>query len=98
MSLLSPDTWGTSRKAGRNVLTSAVKRIDRAVYTALADYQRGALSPGLHELGLEEGGVELSTSGGFIEDIQPELDRFRERIVSGEIEVPTVPMSRRKRS
>jgi basic membrane lipoprotein Med (substrate-binding protein (PBP1-ABC) superfamily)/DNA-binding SARP family transcriptional activator len=98
MSLLSPDTWGTSRKAGRNVLTSAVKRIDRAVYTALADYQRGTLSPGLHELGLEEGGVELSTSGGFIEDIQSELDRFRERIVSGEIEVPTVPVSRRKGS
>jgi basic membrane protein A and related proteins len=90
--------FGTSRKAHRNVLTSAVKRIDRAVYTALADYRRGALASGVHELGLAEGGVELARSGGFIDDIRPELERFRQRIISGEIKVPTVPVSRRGRS
>jgi basic membrane protein A and related proteins len=78
------------------ILTSMVKRFDRAAATALADYRRGTLTTGRHELGLADGGVELSSSGGFIDDIRPQLDWFRERIVSGEIRVPRVPANRRE--
>jgi basic membrane lipoprotein Med (substrate-binding protein (PBP1-ABC) superfamily)/DNA-binding SARP family transcriptional activator len=80
--------------ARRNVLTSMLKRADRAAYTAVAEYARGALTPGIRRLGLESGGVELASSGGFIDDIRPELDRFRKRIMAGEIAVPVVPTSK----
>jgi basic membrane lipoprotein Med (substrate-binding protein (PBP1-ABC) superfamily) len=81
-----------------HVLTSMLKRVDRAAYMALADYAAGTLIPGARRLGLASGGVGLSTSGGFIDDIRPELERLREQIISGEIKVPTVPASRRSGS
>ncbi len=36
-------------------------------------------------------GVGYSVSGGFIDDIVPELEEWKAKIVSGEIEVPTEP-------
>jgi basic membrane protein A and related proteins len=87
---------GFSPKAVQpHVLTSMLKRVDRAAYMALADYAAGTLTPGARRLGLTSGGVGLSTSGGFIDDIRPELEHLREQIISGEIKVPTVPASRR---
>jgi basic membrane lipoprotein Med (substrate-binding protein (PBP1-ABC) superfamily) len=87
---------GFSPKAVQpHVLTSMLKRVDRAAYVALADYKDGRLTPGVRRLGLDSGGVGLSTSGGFIDDIRPQLDRLRKQIMAGEIDVPTVPASRR---
>jgi basic membrane lipoprotein Med (substrate-binding protein (PBP1-ABC) superfamily)/DNA-binding SARP family transcriptional activator len=82
---VSPDT------VRRHVLTSMVKRIDRAIDVLLNDYARGKLPAGVLELGLGSGAVELSISGGYIDDIRPELDRLRNRIIAGDIKVPTVP-------
>jgi hypothetical protein len=45
-------------------------------------------------LDLATGAVDLADSGGFIDDIRPELDRLRERIIAGEIDVPTIPTER----
>jgi basic membrane lipoprotein Med (substrate-binding protein (PBP1-ABC) superfamily)/DNA-binding SARP family transcriptional activator len=81
-----------------HVLTSMLKRVDRAAYVALADYADGKLAPGVRRLGLESGSMGLSSSGGFIDDIRPHLDRLRRRIIAGEIRVPRVPAARRDRS
>jgi basic membrane protein A len=72
-----------------------LKRFDRAAYLALAEYADGTLRPRVQRLGLGSGGVGLAFSGGFIDDIRPRLDRLRRRIIAGDIEVPTVPDSRR---
>jgi basic membrane lipoprotein Med (substrate-binding protein (PBP1-ABC) superfamily)/DNA-binding SARP family transcriptional activator len=77
-----------------HVLTSMVKREDRATYVALQDYARGTLIPGIHEFDLAAGGVDISYSGGFIDDIRSEIETMRERIISGEIVVPLVPADR----
>jgi basic membrane lipoprotein Med (substrate-binding protein (PBP1-ABC) superfamily)/DNA-binding SARP family transcriptional activator len=93
---LAPGGFGVSPRGWRaHILTSMVKRVDRAVELTLTAYERGRLSPGMQRLGLKDGGVELARSGGFIDDIRPELDRLRRRIETGEIKVPTVPVSRR---
>ncbi len=82
---LDPAAWPP------HVLTSMVKRIDNATYAVLAEYSRGIFTPGVRELGLAEGGVDISYSGGFIDDIRPQIERLRQQIIAGEIEVPTVP-------
>jgi hypothetical protein len=42
-------------------------------------------------LDLESGGVDISYSGGFIDDIRPRLEELRSQIVSGRLAVPCVP-------
>jgi basic membrane protein A len=74
-----------------HILTSVTKRLDVAFRAVLGDYARGSLAPGARSLGLAEGGVDISYSGGFINDIRPMLEALRARIISGEIKVPTVP-------
>ena len=74
-----------------HILISVAKRLDRAIYSAIADYGGGTLVPGRMYLGLAEGGVELSTSGAYIDDISPQLGTLRRAIISGEIDVPTQP-------
>ena len=38
---------------------------------------------------LSTDGVGLSTSGGFIDDIQSDIDKYRQQIIDGDIDVPT---------
>jgi hypothetical protein len=38
--------------------------------------------------------VDISYSGGFIDDIRPQNEALRERIISGEVAVPVVPEDR----
>lgn len=83
-----PETWK------HHILTSMLKRIDVVVETSLADYRAGTLEPGVRILGLAEGGVDYSRSGGFIEDIIGQLEAFRGDIISGVIVVPDVPDGR----
>lgn len=75
-----------------HILTSLEKRLDAAFYAVLADYARDTLAPGERSFGLLEGGVEISYSGGFIDDLRPQLEGLTAAIISGEIEVPTVPI------
>ena len=96
ISTFDPTELGISGETVReHVLTSMLKRLDRGAYLALAGYADGTLRPGVQRLGLASGGVGLAFSGGFIDDIRPRLDQLRKRIIAGDIEVPTVPDSRR---
>jgi basic membrane lipoprotein Med (substrate-binding protein (PBP1-ABC) superfamily)/DNA-binding SARP family transcriptional activator len=76
-----------------HILTSMIKRMDVAVYRTVQDFTQGTLTPGERVYDLADGGVEYATSGGFVDDIVPELERLKLAIIDGRIQVPTVPAS-----
>jgi basic membrane protein A len=74
------------------ILTSMLKRVDNAVSAFIDSYVDGSIEGGSDIVyDLEADGVGLSTSGGFIDDIQDQIEDYRQQIVDGEIEVPTTP-------
>jgi basic membrane protein A and related proteins len=77
-----------------HILTSMLKRYDVAVHATIMDHQRGALEAGDRVLDLASEGVDYATSGGFIDEHVPVLEQLRRDIISGRIEVPTVPDGR----
>ena len=77
-----------------HILTSVVKGIDTAIYNVLAEYAQGTFTPGTRKEGLEAGGIGISYSGGYIDDIRDELEALKAKIIAGEIDVPCVPEDR----
>jgi basic membrane protein A len=74
------------------IMTSMLKRVDNAVLAFVGEFVDGNVEGGTDILyDLESEGVGLATSGGFIDDIQGDIDAFRQQIIDGEIEVPTTP-------
>lgn len=75
------------------VLTSMVKRVDEAVYSTIKDYLEGNFSAGAKVYGLAENGVGVSEFKYTREQIGAEnlakLESVKQRILSGEIKVPT---------
>jgi basic membrane protein A and related proteins len=87
-SLSSDDPWRA------HILTSAVKRYDRAAHALLTEYSSGHFTSGPRQFDLASDGLELAGSGGFIADLRPHLERLRHRIVAREIRVPIIPADR----
>ncbi|MEM8619957.1 MAG: BMP family ABC transporter substrate-binding protein [Actinomycetota bacterium] len=73
------------------ILTSMLKRVDVATFNTISSFVNGTFEGGVQEFDLASQGVGYSTSGGFVDDIVPQLDEFIVQIESGEIEVPTTP-------
>jgi basic membrane protein A len=73
------------------ILTSMLKRVDVAVYEAITAFVNGEAEPGVNVFDLSVDGVGYSTEGGFLTDIEADLEAFKQQIVDGEIEVPTTP-------
>jgi basic membrane protein A len=73
------------------ILTSMLKRVDVAVGTTILDFLEGNFTSGVARYSLAEDGVGYSTSGGFIDDIVPELEDYKSQIIDGTIVVPEVP-------
>ncbi|MFW3169925.1 BMP family lipoprotein [Geodermatophilus sp. CPCC 206100] len=74
------------------IMTSMLKRVDNAVEAFIGEFVDGSVAGGEDErFDLESEGVGLATTGGFIDDIQGEIDDYRQQIIGGEIEVPTTP-------
>ncbi|AZI58586.1 BMP family ABC transporter substrate-binding protein [Nakamurella antarctica] len=71
------------------ILTSMLKRVDSAVYQTIKAVQDGDKSGGIQTFDLKVDGVGYATSGGYIDDIVPQLEAFKAKIISGEIKVPT---------
>jgi basic membrane protein A len=73
-------------------MTSMLKRVDNAVLAFVGEFVDGNVEGGTDIMyDLESEGVGLATTGGFIDDIQEDIDGFRQQIIDGEIEVPTTP-------
>jgi basic membrane protein A and related proteins len=72
------------------IMTSMLKRVDNAVEQFINDYAEGNVtgaSDVLNDLSTE--GIGLATSGGFIDDIQDDVDQYSQQIIDGTITVPT---------
>jgi basic membrane lipoprotein Med (substrate-binding protein (PBP1-ABC) superfamily)/DNA-binding SARP family transcriptional activator len=76
-----------------HVLTSMIKRLDVAVYRTIKDFAHGTFVSGERILGLAEEGIDYATSGGFVDDIVPDLEQLKRDIIDGRLQVPTVPAS-----
>jgi basic membrane protein A len=73
------------------ILTSMVKNVDVGVYDFIKSVHDGKPLTGTNTYSLAKDGVSLSTSGGFIGDIQAKLDDAKKKIVDGSIKVKTTP-------
>ena len=73
------------------VLTSMLKKVDVAVQETIEKLANGEFRGGQQVFDLAGGGVDYSTTGGFVDDIADQLDDFKQQIIDGEIEVPTEP-------
>ncbi|MYI56681.1 MAG: BMP family ABC transporter substrate-binding protein [Acidimicrobiia bacterium] len=83
------DQYNTSAEEVRPyILTSMLKRVDVAVYNTIEAVVNGDFTGGTTVFNLAVDGVGYSTTGGFVDDIVPELERFKEAIVGGTIVVP----------
>ena len=75
--------------APSTVLTSAMKRVDNAVYNAVEELMDGSLEGGVQSFDLAAGGVDISPTQDLIApEVISAVDEVKEKIVSGEIVVP----------
>ncbi|WP_433891964.1 BMP family lipoprotein [Streptomyces sp. CA-111067] len=78
-------------KYKNQILTSAVKNVDVAVYDLIKSVHDGKAKTGTNAYNLANNGVSLATSGGFLTDIQAKIDEAKQKIVSGSIKVSSTP-------
>jgi basic membrane protein A and related proteins len=84
------DQFLTADEAVQDViLTSMLKKVDVAVFDFIKSAVDGNVQSGQKVYDLEAGGVDYSTSGGKVDDIKAQLEDFKQKIISGEITVPT---------
>ncbi len=84
----------------KNMLTSMLKRVDRAVYDIIAEAVAGSsvndildAEKGIYgrHYNLALGGVGVSYSGGYINKYKAQINKAAKAIASGKIVVPTKP-------
>lgn len=74
-----------------HILTSMLKRVDVATLDMVRSVAEGEPLTSYTTYDLSVDGVGYSTSGGFIDDIKPQIDEAAEKIKNGEITVPDKP-------
>lgn len=79
-------------KYKNSILTSAVKNVDVAVYDLIVSVDKdNKPKVGTNTYNLANNGVSLATSGGFINDVQAQIDAAKQKVVSGQVKVNTTP-------
>ena len=73
------------------IMTSAIKRVDTAVFEYVESVAKGKPLTGTQVYDLKRNGVGYSTSGGMVDDIKTKLDDYRQQIIDGKITVPSKP-------
>jgi basic membrane protein A len=71
------------------IITSMLKKVDVAVFDYIQAATEGNEQSGNIVFDLEAGGVDYSTTGGKIDDIKDQLDKYKQQIIDGDIQVPT---------
>jgi len=74
-----------------HILTSALKRVDVASFEWLKTVNAGNPGTGFITYDLNNNGVGYSTSGGFLDSINSQIQGYADKIKSGQIKVPTTP-------
>lgn len=86
------DQYLTADAAVKDViLTSMVKKVDVAVYDFIKSFVDGSPLTGNKVYDLKAGGVGYSTSNSAVDPYTATADEFAQKIISGEITVPTTP-------
>ena len=76
------------------ILTSMLKRVDTAVQQTIGEYVNGTEKGGIKTFGLKEGGIDYAQNQynkELLGDIPTTLDELKQKIIDGEIKVPTKP-------
>lgn len=74
-------------------LSSMMKQVDVAVYNAIKDTVNGEFGsgsdggPNVFRENLSSGGIDISYTGGYIDDIKDSIEAAREEIISGAVTV-----------
>ncbi|WP_329456018.1 BMP family lipoprotein [Streptomyces sp. NBC_01497] len=74
-----------------SILTSVVKNVDVGVYDLVQSVHNKKPLTGTNTYSLAKNGVSLTTSGGYIKDIQAKIDAAKKKIVDGTVKVKTTP-------
>ncbi len=86
------DQYLTAAPAVKDViLTSMIKKVDVAVYDFIKSVVDGSPLTGTTTFDLKNDGVGYSTSNPAVEPYTAKADEFAQKIISGEITVPTTP-------
>jgi basic membrane protein A len=70
------------------IMTSMIKKVDVSVYDFIKAVKDGQFTAGNKIYDLEADGLDYSTSGGQVDDIKPQLEDYKKKIISGEQKVP----------
>jgi basic membrane protein A len=90
------NVWGIGVDAdqsflGPQILTSATKKVDRAVFLAVQSVQRGSFRGGNAVFGLREGGVGLGKISSKVARSEvAAVERIRQQLIAGTIHPPRV--------
>lgn len=71
------------------IMTSMLKRVDVGVYTFIKSVHDDTFKAGPTVFDLKVDGVGYSTTGGKIDDIVPQLEDYKQKIIDGTIVVPS---------
>ena len=75
--------------APKTVLTSAMKRVDNAVYDAVQELIDDKLEGGVQTFDLAAGGVDIAPAQDLIsDDVIKAVDEVKEKIISGDVVIP----------
>ena len=78
-----------SKVAPKTILTSAMKRVDNAVYDEAKAVLDGEYKSGVKTYTLKDGGVDIApTTDNLPEELIKEVEDVKAKIVAGEIKVP----------
>jgi basic membrane protein A and related proteins len=93
----SDQSLTASPEQREHILTSMLKRVDTAVYDSITAVTEDSFEPGTQTFGLAEQGVDYAVNQYndneelLSQEIQAQLDEYKQQIIDGEIKVPTEP-------
>lgn len=73
----------------KHILTSSLKKVDVAVFDFVKAFKDGTAKAGYDLYDIKRDGVGYATSGGFLDDVQPKIDEYKAKLVSGELTAPS---------
>lgn len=75
--------------APENVITSAMKRCDNAIYDLVEKMTKGEEIQGIYTYGMDNGGVDIAPTQNLLsEDVIAKVQEAKDKILAGEIKVP----------
>lgn len=75
--------------APENVITSAMKRCDNAIYDLVEKMSKGEAVSGVQTYGLDNGGVDIAPTTDLLpQEVIDKVNEVKEKILAGEIVVP----------